>query len=142
VGRLSADDLTRIHRGPLTAAELFARLGGRPQDRAPEAHQPGSIAGYIELHVEQGRILDAAGIDIGIVEGIVGICQYMVTLRGAANHAGVTPNKCSLQRVRSLKGKWSGSALRSDYGSFSLRARVGRLAPRRSVDTLDRTGMS
>ncbi|NIP80397.1 MAG: Zn-dependent hydrolase, partial [Gemmatimonadetes bacterium] len=41
--------------------------------------------------IEQGAVLDADGIDIGVVEGIVGIKRWNVTVRGATNHAGTTP---------------------------------------------------
>src|SRR5205823_2066541 len=46
---------------------------------------------YVELHIEQGGVLDQAGIPIGIVEGIVAIDRYDVEIRGFANHAGTTP---------------------------------------------------
>ena len=46
---------------------------------------------YLELHIEQGAILDKAGIPIGVVEGIVSIDEYAVEIRGVANHAGTTP---------------------------------------------------
>jgi len=66
-------------------------LGGEP-DRIDEARrEPGSIAAYVELHVEQGAILDRDGIAIGVVEGIVGIRRWNVTIDGFANHAGTTP---------------------------------------------------
>lgn len=46
---------------------------------------------YLELHIEQGANLAEAGVDIGIVEGIVGISRYEITFTGQANHAGTTP---------------------------------------------------
>ncbi|MDQ3949906.1 MAG: hydantoinase/carbamoylase family amidase, partial [Gemmatimonadota bacterium] len=51
----------------------------------------GDIAAYLELHIEQGGFLDAERIDIGVVEGIVGINWWDVTIEGFANHAGTTP---------------------------------------------------
>ena len=54
-------------------------------------HAKGDVAAYLELHIEQGGTLDAAGIAIGMVEGIVGIRQWDVTVTGFANHAGTTP---------------------------------------------------
>ena len=51
----------------------------------------GSIAAYLELHIEQGGILDTEKINIGIVEGIVGINWWDVQIEGFANHAGTTP---------------------------------------------------
>jgi N-carbamoyl-L-amino-acid hydrolase len=46
---------------------------------------------FLELHVEQGSVLYRRGIQIGVVQGIVGIDRYEVTIEGAANHAGTTP---------------------------------------------------
>ena len=46
---------------------------------------------YLEWHIEQGGTLENAGIQLGIVEGIVAIVRYMVRIKGCANHAGSTP---------------------------------------------------
>ena len=45
---------------------------------------------FIELHIEQGKILEAEKKNIGIVEGIVGIRRYKIVVKGEANHAGTT----------------------------------------------------
>jgi N-carbamoyl-L-amino-acid hydrolase len=66
-------------------------LGGNP-DRITEAmRQPGSISAYIELHIEQGGVLEQQHVQIGVVEGIVGILDSELTVEGIANHAGTTP---------------------------------------------------
>ena len=51
----------------------------------------GSITAYLELHIEQGAVLEKSGLQIGVVEGIVGILDCEVTVDGFANHAGTTP---------------------------------------------------
>src|SRR5207247_2635689 len=66
-------------------------IGGNLDDPGAARRQPGSIAGYFELHIEQGGRLEQEKIDIGIVEGIVGILDSEVTIEGFANHAGTTP---------------------------------------------------
>ena len=66
-------------------------LGGDPDRLADAIRQPGSIAAYIELHIEQGAVLEQQHIQIGVVEGIVGILGCEVTVEGFANHAGTTP---------------------------------------------------
>src|SRR5205085_6134549 len=66
-------------------------LGGDPQRLATARRAKGDIAGYLELHIEQGGTLERDHLDIGIVEGIVGIKQWEVTVTGFANHAGTTP---------------------------------------------------
>ncbi|WP_431299913.1 hydantoinase/carbamoylase family amidase [Tabrizicola sp. BL-A-41-H6] len=52
---------------------------------------PRQFTGFIELHIEQGPALDAAGEQIGVVSDIVGYREMMVTLTGQQNHAGTTP---------------------------------------------------
>jgi allantoate deiminase len=49
------------------------------------------LAAYLELHVEQGRVLHDQGLDVGIVQAITGIRQWSVELTGRADHAGTTP---------------------------------------------------
>lgn len=66
-------------------------LGGDPDRLAEARRNTGDIAAYLELHIEQGAILDTDGITIGVVEGIVGIKRWNVTVEGFANHAGTTP---------------------------------------------------
>jgi N-carbamoyl-L-amino-acid hydrolase len=72
-------------------ADHLRRAGLDPQAVGRAARPPGCLAAYLELHVEQGGALDAAGIPIGVVEGIVGIRRQAVTFAGRANHAGTTP---------------------------------------------------
>ncbi|SES35118.1 N-carbamoyl-L-amino-acid hydrolase [Lentzea xinjiangensis] len=74
---------------PLRAA--LARSGGDLDGVARAAWPLGSIAAYLELHVEQGPVLEQAGLPIGIVDGIVGRTVLSVDLIGRAGHAGTTP---------------------------------------------------
>jgi N-carbamoyl-L-amino-acid hydrolase len=53
--------------------------------------RPRSLAGYLELHVEQGPALISEGVQIGIVEGIRGITWLRITMKGVRDHAGPTP---------------------------------------------------
>jgi N-carbamoyl-L-amino-acid hydrolase len=71
-----------------------ARLGDELQriGYAGVAAVPGPAPhAYVELHIEQGPVLEAEGIAIGVVTGVQGISWQRVTLRGQANHAGTTP---------------------------------------------------
>jgi N-carbamoyl-L-amino-acid hydrolase len=57
-----------------------------------QARRPqGTLAAFLELHVEQGSTLEAAGLPVGVVQGIAGIRRYSATFQGVANHAGTTP---------------------------------------------------
>lgn len=77
--------------GDKTLGEGIRFLGGDPDRFEEIVRAPGTIAGYVELHIEQGAILDKEGVDIGVVDGIVGIKRWNVTVEGFANHAGTTP---------------------------------------------------
>jgi N-carbamoyl-L-amino-acid hydrolase len=90
-GRLPARELENVAASGRTVADGIAVLGGDPHRIETARRAPGSIAGYLELHIEQGQVLEAAGVDIGIVEGIAGIWQWDVTVTGAVNHSGTTP---------------------------------------------------
>jgi N-carbamoyl-L-amino-acid hydrolase len=74
-----------------TLANWLRRSGGDPAHFAAARLAPGSVAGYLELHIEQGAVLDEAKVPIGVVQGIVGIHWWTCTATGFANHAGTTP---------------------------------------------------
>ena len=68
------------------------RHAGFDLARALDARRdPGEIAAYVELHIEQGPWLEAEGAPIGVVEGIVGIRRFRLTFVGQPDHAGTTP---------------------------------------------------
>ncbi|MCP5119831.1 MAG: M20 family metallo-hydrolase, partial [bacterium] len=67
------------------------KVGGDAANIAEAACEKGDLAAFIEVHIEQGAILDEENIDIGVVEGIVGIRWWDVVIAGMANHAGTTP---------------------------------------------------
>jgi N-carbamoyl-L-amino-acid hydrolase len=73
----------------VTVGDELARIGYQGTDDC--ASNKDSLAAYIELHVEQGPILDEQQIDIGVVEGVQGISWHEYTLTGVSNHAGTTP---------------------------------------------------
>jgi len=72
--------------GPTVGDEL-ARIGYA----GPAAVGTGRVHAYVELHVEQGPVLEAEGFTIGAVEGVQGISWTEFTLTGQSNHAGTTP---------------------------------------------------
>ncbi len=74
-----------------TIGEGLSLNGGDPNKLVDASRDSKSISGYLELHIEQGEILDRKNIDIGVVEGIVGIKRWNVFVKGKTNHAGTTP---------------------------------------------------
>lgn len=77
----------RADRQGRTFGEELARIGYQ----GDEENKPGRIAASLELHIEQGPLLEGGGESVGIVEGVVGIRWCSVTVRGQSAHAGPTP---------------------------------------------------
>ncbi len=88
---LSPAELDRVSQSGKTPRDGIRFLGGDPDRLDAARRKPGDIAAYLELHIEQGSVLDERKIEIGVVEGIVGIRHWDVTIGGFANHAGTTP---------------------------------------------------
>ena len=89
-GDVKPSDMNVVWNG-MTRADAVRKVGGAP-DRIMEAVRPrGAHHCYLELHIEQGGTLEREGIPVGVVEGIVSIDRYDVTVTGFANHAGTTP---------------------------------------------------
>jgi len=88
---LDEKHLNLVSNSGKTIREGTRIVGGDPERLVSARRQPGSIAGYFELHIEQGGALEREKIDIGVVEGIVGILHSDVTIEGFANHAETTP---------------------------------------------------
>ena len=89
-GELTEKELELVSRSGKTIREGIKFIGGDVTKLAEVRRQKADIAAYFELHIEQGGILDAEKINIGVVEGIVGINWWDVTIEGFANHAGTT----------------------------------------------------
>ena len=90
-GRVGPETLDVVSHSGLTIRDGIRAIGGDPARLADARRGPGTVAAFVELHIEQGAVLDEADIDIGVVEGIVGIRWWDVTIEGTANHAGTTP---------------------------------------------------
>lgn len=90
-GTLGPDALSVKNSTGYTMREGIDRIGGASA-RVPEVvREKGSLAAFLELHIEQGGLLEQSGTDIGVVEGIVGIDWWDIEILGIPNHAGTTP---------------------------------------------------
>ena len=89
-GELTEKELDLVSRSGKTIRAGIEFIGGDVARLAEVRRPKGGIAAYLELHIEQGGILDTEKINIGVVEGIVGINWWDVTIEGFANHAGTT----------------------------------------------------
>ena len=90
-GELEDRELALPSHGERSIAEGISFLGGDPARVGDARRRRGEVFAFLELHVEQGAVLHRRGVDVGVVEGIVGIERWNVRVDGFANHAGTTP---------------------------------------------------
>lgn len=91
VGERATVDLDSVAPSGKTIREGIGIVGGDVAHLESGVRAKGSAACYMEIHIAQGGLLDQAGIQIGVVEGIVGLRWIRVEVEGYANHAGATP---------------------------------------------------
>ncbi|MEO1104946.1 MAG: hydantoinase/carbamoylase family amidase [Pseudomonadota bacterium] len=144
-----------VYAGGMSVAEAHAVQGvdgalfgdelrriGAAGDMTPGAIQPHA---FVELHVEQGPVLNAEGLAIGVVEGVQGISWHEVTFAGEANHAGATPMQMRRDagfaasslatRCRALTQTHTG--LRATCGRMVLEPNLINVIAERAVITVD-----
>lgn len=82
-------DMVDAHGGRIRDALLA--FGGDPQALAAEAYKAPDVLGYLELHIEQGPVLDQSGEALGVVTAIASQGRYRLSVKGEAGHAGTVP---------------------------------------------------
>jgi allantoate deiminase len=125
----------------ITMKEAMKRLGysGIQQPKT-------DVRAFIEMHIEQGNVLEKEELDIGVVHSIVGQRRYRVTVLGESNHAGTTPMgyrrdamkaaSAMVMRVLEIADE-GGDPLVATVGSFELKPNISNVVPGMAVFTLD-----
>jgi len=90
-GRLRASDLKLRDSRNHTLREVIESHSGRRYNLPKPAHRRGELLGYVEVHIEQGPVLEAKGLAVGVVSAIASQTRGRLTFRGKAGHAGTTP---------------------------------------------------
>ncbi|UUZ96392.1 M20 family metallo-hydrolase [Paenibacillus sp. P25] len=91
LGRLEEGELERTDKDGVTRREALLAFGGDPERFAESEYKPGQVDTFLELHIEQGPVLEAMERPVGIVTGISGPLWWTVDLFGFAGHAGSVP---------------------------------------------------
>ena len=89
-GRLRPEELQAAGPGGETLGQALARFGGDPGRIELSRRTQADVAAFLELHIEQGRVLESAGLPVGVVTHIAGIRRLICRLVGEANHSGTT----------------------------------------------------
>lgn len=120
---LEAHDLEGISLVDAMRAQGLDAMGALDAARTPD-----SLHAFVELHIEQGPVLDRLGTNIGVVEGICGLRRWEVSLEGVANHAGTTPMNLRNDAFQGL-AEFAGQIERilQEHGGEASVATIGRV---------------
>jgi N-carbamoyl-L-amino-acid hydrolase len=91
-GELNAEEVMGLRdRHGVTLEQALARLGLTEKDVSRSQRKPNELLGYLELHVEQGPVLETSGKKIGVVKAIAAPTRIRISFLGRADHSGTTP---------------------------------------------------
>ncbi len=112
----------------VTLVEAMRAHGLDPYEILNAARAPNSVRAFLELHIEQGPVLEAAGIPIGIAHSVSGVCHLFVRLDGTANHSGTTPMDMRADAFAGL-AELAGAipAVIGDIGGEQSRITIGKV---------------
>jgi N-carbamoyl-L-amino-acid hydrolase len=137
-GVLKAEDIPRLKDSQgIRIVDAMARHGLDGMQATTAYRNPREIRAYVELHIEQGPVLETRQVPIGVVESIVGIRRYGITFRGRADHAGPTPiqdRKDALLGASEMALK--GRELALNEGTPASRVTVGVLVVKPGVGNI------
>lgn len=130
-GELDSGMLAAKNAQGETLAEAMARIGAQPEKLTQPLRLPGGTAAYLELHIEQGPVLEHQRLPIGVVTHIVGIRRVLVTVVGQPDHSGTTPmdiRRDALVGAAHVIEQAHAAASRQSGNPHYVVATVGRIA--------------
>ena len=145
-GNLSVKEEDFVTSNSCSIIDNLSRIGGNWLDIKSAVRRKKDIFAFLELHVEQGKVLEDGGLDIGIVNGIVGQKRITVRVKGQANHAGTTPmsnrNDALLAASKIIVGieqiaKTTSESAVATVGKLKLHPNAANVIPGEAVFTID-----
>jgi len=125
-GTLSAELLARRDADGLTVSDAIRAFGLGLDSVQAAAYPPGTVVGYFEAHIEQGPVLEARGLSLGVVPAIMGQTRAWVRFVGQAGHAGTQPMDIRKDALAAA-AEFITTVERMGQSTAGLRATVGSL---------------
>ena len=126
-GSFENDWLGREDGAGVKLADAVRAWGGDPEALAAARRSPEELLGYLEVHIEQGPVLDDARLPLGVVTAIAGQTRAGLTFSGRAGHAGTTPMGTRCDALAAAAG-WIGAVEAEAQARDGLVATVGEIA--------------
>jgi allantoate deiminase len=125
-GQLTPEHLARTDAEGITLAQAIRNFGLNPDRIAETCSLPANTFAAIEVHIEQGPVLEADAASLAVVEAIVGQSRFQLTFEGHANHAGTTPMSLRHDALAAA-AQWIVEVERYAASYTQLVATVGRI---------------
>ena len=126
-GRFEHAWLERVDADGVRLADAVRGWGGTPETIPAGRRRPEELAGYVEVHIEQGPVLDDRGLPVGVVTGIAGQTRARVAFTGTAGHAGTTPMEARRDALAAA-AEWIAAVEAEARSREGLVATVGEIA--------------
>jgi allantoate deiminase len=144
-GLLTLPELAMRDRGGLTLREVVERRTGVEFVPPGPTFAPGDLAGYLEVHIEQGPVLENEGLALGVVTAVAGQLRCRLNWTGKASHAGTTPAPLrrdalagTAEFIREVeKGPAMFAGLMATVGRLAIQPNVSNVVPALVTHTLD-----
>ncbi|KGK86084.1 Zn-dependent hydrolase [Clostridium sp. HMP27] len=130
----------------ISIAQAMREFGFNPDEISKAVRDPKDIKAFLELHIEQGPILESNNKDLGIVQYVVGIREFEVIIKGRADHAGTTPMDMRLDALDAAASviskisefaKEAGEGTVATIGKFQLLPGAANIVPEEVKFTVD-----
>ncbi len=125
LGELTADDFSLRDGDGVRFAQAVREFGLNPDELSGDLLTPKTFA-FLEVHIEQGPVLESVSKPLGVVSSIVGQTRFALTFRGQANHAGTTPMPMRKDALAAAAA-WIGFVEETAQNTPGLVATVGRM---------------
>ncbi len=125
-GQLTPEELAKEDANGITVAQALTNFGLNPANIATSCALPANTFAALEVHIEQGPVLEAEGRELAVVDSIVGQSRLTLTFTGHANHAGATPMHLRHDALAAA-AHWISDVERFALDDKQLVATVGRV---------------
>lgn len=144
-GRLKPKTLGLRDGAGVSVGEVLEEFGGGKFSLPTAAHKRGALLGYVEVHIEQGPVLEAKKLAVGVVTAIAGQSRFKLTWTGKAGHAGTTPMELRRDALAGAaefalaaeKLALSTTGLVATVGAMTVSPGAANVIPGQVVHTLD-----
>jgi allantoate deiminase len=144
-GSFDVADLDLADAAGITMAEAVSAFGGDPACLGDDKWHGGKLLGYCEVHIEQGPVLEARGIPVGVVSAVSGQNRFSLAFEGEAGHAGTVPMDrrrdalvAASMFVQAVEGyAASQEGLVATVGQLSVRPGAANVVPGEVILSLD-----